>query len=86
MENMAEKIVKLLDVMQMSVISEIAWLITYLVSKENKNVEILYQAGIFEPMVRISSVSLTELNGDISGVRDVLIPVLRSLGDFLISF
>lgn len=78
-----EKIVNMLGLGDVKLVSEILWLITYIIARNTRNLEHLVQAGVGPPMVKVLVEAVKGLEQDISNAMTILIPSLRGMGNII---
>ncbi|GMH33979.1 hypothetical protein BSKO_01813 [Bryopsis sp. KO-2023] len=76
-----EKIVSMLGLGDVKLVSEILWLVIYIIARNARNLEHMVQAGLGPPMVKVLIEAVKGLEHDLSNAMMVLIPALRGMGN-----
>ena len=74
-------ILELLRLEQPRIVTEVAWVLTYLLSRDNSSLDTKLADGAIDPLVGLLSTSTERLEDDVDNCRAVLTPVLRCLGN-----
>ncbi|CAD7695024.1 unnamed protein product [Ostreobium quekettii] len=75
------RLLEMLSLDHPKIVTEVAWLLTYLLSRDPGQIEPVLASGVVAPLIRLLSSSVGKLEADLDGSRATLTPVLRCLGN-----
>lgn len=75
------RILEMLRLDHPRIVTEVAWVLTYLLSRDDAPMDPVLADGAIDPLVRLLSVSVKRLEHDVDNCRAILTPVLRCLGN-----